>query len=327
MTSFVVYTAILGEYDDLPTISARDERIRYVCFTDSLTASHSFWEIVPVQSYFSDKKISNGFLKANSHLLFGVDVISLWIDGNQRDVTATVESLSALVQDSPLAVLPHIIRKTVAEEVKAVLALGLEDPSTAARWENDMAAAGFPDDQPLISTCWLLRDHRNRALRNANDTWWRLISSGIRRDQLTFNFALWENGITPTYVDVDWTIPNRMFRRIEHKNPSVRALSRISGGRALRPAELLSMPSMPKGYPSDVCYAPERFGGEELDVLRRLNDTVHKTSGDGRVEGNYCHFNNEPIREFTPPDPRRSWKREYLPRLPHGAGSGFQCGA
>ena len=326
MTLYVIYTAVLGGYDNLPTVSVHDERIRYLCFSDVQLEDSSVWEVVPISSYFVDRKITNGFLKANSHIIFGSDVISLWIDGNLRDLNVTVESLMEMVNTSPVATLPHLVRTSISEEVDEVVRVGLEHPSIAQHWRQLMAEARFPDNQRLAETMLVARDHRNPALRRANGAWWRLISSGIRRDQLSFNYALWESGVVQTYIDADWRAPNRLFSRVAHKNPIHRGLSNELKASLLNHGAVLDMPGLPNGYPNDVGYISETWTEDELAVLRQLNRNVHETTSDGKVEGGYCHFDKQSLRQFTPPDPRRSWKREYLRRAVRGCRNAVEVG-
>ena len=326
MTAYVIYTAILGGYDDLPTLSAHDDRIKYICFSDVKREADSVWEVVPIHSYFVDRKISNGFLKANAHIIFGNDVISLWVDANLRELNVTVESLIEMVGASPVATPPHLVRASVAEEIDEVEQVGLEHPSTAQRWRQLMAESGFSDDRRLAATMMVARDHRNSALRRVNVAWWRAISSGVRRDQLSFNFALWESGVEQTYIDVDWRVPNVLFNRVEHSNAANRELRGEMKASLLRHGDVLDMPPLPEGYPREISYIPETWTADELDALRRLNRAVREATPDGKVEGNYCHFDSETLREFTPPDVRRSWKREYLRRAVRGCRNAVEVG-
>lgn len=326
MVSYIVYTALLGGYDDLPNLSVHDDKIRYICFTDSDHEENPIWEMVPIESYFRDRKITNGFLKSNSHEIFGTDVISLWVDGNLRDLKITTDVLDDMVRTSPVATFPHLVRSTISEEMDAVARVGLEHPSVVQRWRRRLAEVGFPDGQRLAATPMVARDHRNSALRRANRTWWKLISSGIRRDQLSFNYALWENGVQQAYIDADWRVPNRLFTRVGHKNEAGRVLNPDMKASLLLHGSILDMPEGPAAYPKDISYTIEGSTELELKVQRELNRTVHLATGDGKVEGNYCHFHEKSIREFTPPDARRSWKREYLRRAVQGCRNGLEVG-
>jgi len=70
----------------------------------------------------------------------------------------------------------------------------------------------------------------------------------------------------------------------------------------------------------------EEASAEESDVHRQLNKTAAQNLQDGIVEGNYCHFHGASLHEFTPADPRRSWKREYLRRSVRGRRRALEIG-
>jgi hypothetical protein len=328
MVEFVFYTAILNSYDQLPNFVHWDDNVRYICFTNGpLDAGNSKWELVYIPSYFKDPKITSGFFKANSHILFGADVISLWVDGNLRNINVTAASAVKMVAHSPVAALPLRERTKVSEEIDVVVSLGLEHPSSAGRLRQMFRTDGFPDDQPLAATMMLVRDHRSAALRRANGAWWSLISSGIRRDQLTFNFALWRSGITQAYIDVDWRAPNYYFTRIAHGDSRGRVIGDGGGLPAKYAGHYFETPAYLDEYRrQDVGYFQENWTEDELAVLRRVNTVVRTTTHDGVVEGNYCHFHAERVCAFTPPDPRRSWKREYLRRAVRGCRNAIEIG-
>jgi hypothetical protein len=74
----------------------------------------------------------------------------------------------------------------------------------------------------------------------------------------------------------------------------------------------LSLPDLPENYPSPVLFHPEWWSAYALETVRLLNQAVME-SGEP-LEGNYCYFHRRPLHPRTPPDPRRSWKREVLRR-------------
>ena len=70
------------------------------------------------------------------------------------------------------------------------------------------------------------------------------------------------------------------------------------------------LPRLPPAYPSETVRLPEQWSSATLRLLQQLNASVI-ASGE-RLEGNYCHFDGASLSAHTPPDPRRSWKREFL---------------
>ncbi|MEI2420888.1 hypothetical protein V6O07_11495, partial [Arthrospira platensis SPKY2] len=149
--SLIVYTAILGGYDTLPTLSSYHATIRYICFTDTPEAFSSSdsvcenWLLVPISSFFVDKKIMNGFLKSNSDLLFGKNTISVWIDANLKRININPEFIIKAVSETPIATPPHRQRSRVAEETDIVISLGLEHRSSAIKNLRNITAQGYQD--------------------------------------------------------------------------------------------------------------------------------------------------------------------------------------
>jgi len=317
----ICYSVILNGYDPLPTVVGDTNGIRFVCFTDSPAAFDNcgIWTLVEVPQYFSDPKLVSGYLKANAHRLFGHNARSLWVDGSLYDIAVS----AAFSEETAIAALPHRKRTTVSEEIDQVVSLGLEHPANAARHRALLRDTGFPDTGGLTATMFLLRDHRNARVRLCNEYWWQVISSGIRRDQLSFDYACWASHAALQYLDADWQKPNRYFSRRRHKNPLERVLTDSNG-------ELFSLklqhPKLPSTYPSDVVYVHESSSPDEEHVIRKLNGIVSTHAVDGRVEGNYCYHNRTRLHELTPPDPRRSWKREFLRRSVRGRRNALEVG-
>jgi len=231
----ILYTVILGNYDKLPTIRVARADVRWICFTDTPDAFSSTnpWTFVEIEPFFQDRKYAVGYLKSLSHVIFGNDTVSLWVDANLHEIDLS----EAFAPVAPVAVAPHLVRSTVSAEIDEVVLQGLEEKFTAERHRAFLRDKGFPDDVGLSATMLLLRDHRDPRVRQANAVWWDVISRGVRRDQLSFNFALWAAGIQPLQFDIDWRAPNRLFTRSSHHAPS--ALTQTQGA-----GSLASLPRM-----------------------------------------------------------------------------------
>lgn len=326
MPSFIIYTAILGGYDLPPDFVKTDPNIKYVCFTDSEDYNlHTPWEIVPISGYFKDPKFTSGFFKCNADMLFGNDVISAWVDGNLKRLNIDSELMLRSTQKNAIATPPHLIRNTIAEETKVVVELNLEDPATAIRHLQNLAEDGYPDDQGLSATMVVIRDHRNINVRKSNASWWSIIASGVRRDQLSFNYVLWKHGLKWQILDIDWRIPNALFTRVDHIDTRMRTIN--SDNTLLHKCgNSLAMPDFGDTYPREIYYTHENWSTDTLATLRELNSLIHLSPSNGIVEGNYCHFHNTRLTRLTPPDLRRSWKREYLRRAVRGCRNGLEVG-
>jgi len=60
-----------------------------------------------------------------------------------------------------------------------------------SRYESE----GFPRQYGLAECNVIIRRHNDPAVKAAMDIWWDEIEKGSRRDQLSFNYALWRAGL------------------------------------------------------------------------------------------------------------------------------------
>ena len=308
---YFCYTAIIGDYDLPPNVVDADPRIQFVLLSDSLTAAPSPWQVVKVENYFCDRKITCGFFKSNPEMLFDWNAKVAWVDGNLRDIRIDADRIDCWLSSAPIASLPHHLRKSAADELAEVLRCGLDDDISSTRLIAEMRDAGFSDDCNLSATMLLVRDLGDHRVRRADGFWWEAILSGARRDQISFQFAVWSAGLLVAKIEVDWQQPNAVFRRVQHASEEGRRLP----ARSVSPAEIerrwrvLNFPSLPNNYPKPS-YFREHWTSTSLQIIRNINAAV-VASGEA-LEGNYCYFHEQPISERTPPDLRRSWKREVL---------------
>jgi hypothetical protein len=326
-TETAFYTAIIGDYDDLPTFSKYDPSARYLCFSDTLTEAPEPWEIVHVEPYFEDNKVTNGFLKANAHLLFDSTGLVVWLDANLKDITLDTNTACALLDGRSIATLPHLDRSSIAEEMVAVSEYQLDHPARIARLEQYLTDSGFPDRAGLSATGLLIRDLGDPFVSEFNQVWWRCIASLSRRDQLSFDYALWECGLLASEIPADWRVPNVMFRLGSHAHEAERVRSIATDLLAQdSPAVLAAAhrPALPEEYPDIRVRSDEKWERRVSTILRDLNHVVVQ-SGE-LLEDNYCHFNGGTISRWTPPDPRRSWKRDFLRRAVSPARSVLEMG-
>lgn len=310
----VFYTTILGGYDDLPTFTAFDEQARYLCFSDTLEDAPPPWEVVRIDPFFADNKVTNGFLKSNAHILFDDDCVAVWVDANLNDVTLSPSEALDLLAGRSIAVVRHNVRESIAEEAAIIASHGLDYTARVDRLQAHLSSVGFPDSGGLAATMLLIRDLRDPLVTEFETAWWDGIARFSRRDQLTFDYALWQSGQKASWIPVDWQVRNRIFVRVGH-SPAAGTARPVAAPGSPPPERIPDLleprrPNLPPEYPDIRVRHPESWNWRTLALLRGLNRVV---SGTGELlEGNYCHFHEVTVHGSTPPDPRRSWKREFL---------------
>jgi hypothetical protein len=325
MTRRITYTAIIGGYDDLPEIARRAPDSELVVFTDTPAAlpRDTGWTIVPIRPFFTDNKITSGFIKSNPHLLFGAEAVTLWLDASLAAVDTAALFAALEAAEGPVLTLDHTQRDTVAAEVERVIAMRVERDGIARAHLARIRAAGFPDDRGLSALMMLGRDLRDPRTRLLDEAWWGCIATGVRRDQLSFDYALWAAGIARSLL------PPRHgafgFKAEGHLKPAGRLLDRRSVPEEL-PGVAPAMPPLSRGYPTGIGYVAERFTPRAIDMLRAINDRIAAVAPGGEVEGNYCFFHRAVVTPFSPPDPGRAWKREFLRRAVQGCRGVLEVG-
>ena len=80
-----VYTAVIGDYDDLPSVRAYDSAVEFIAVSDRTVSKHP-WKPIGVDRYWEDNKITSGYIKTHPHLFCPPGSISVWVDANLNEL-------------------------------------------------------------------------------------------------------------------------------------------------------------------------------------------------------------------------------------------------
>lgn len=208
----IIYTAIFNDYDDLPDVKKIEHDFKYICFTDSKIKPKDPWTVVPIQNFYQDPKIMNGYVKANSHLFFD-DPMVCWIDSNLNDLNLTTYFITEHFFNVDVMAVRHFSQRTVGEEINHVIKHNKEYESNALAFKEKHKDVC---DHKISATMFLLRRHIPKVIE-ANKKWWELISSGLRRDQVTFNYAFQDTKLYEINLNHNLNQDNFLFTRKTHK--------------------------------------------------------------------------------------------------------------
>ena len=314
-----VYTAIVGNYDEPPRIRQAPSDVEFVLVSDQ-PQQQDPWQVVPIDRYWSDDKLTAGFVKTHPEFFIPPDATAVWIDANLDEIQIDPDRVHRSVSEASVATLSHLLRSSVREEAAAVVHSHLDTNVRVRAHVDRLGALGFPDDLGLSATMLVIRDLRDPRVRLFNHWWWDFILSGSRRDQLGFDAASWVTGVSVHRLDMDWREPNEWFHRQEHSRGVGRQIDVEIAEVSLRGFNLSGLPEL---YPIPH-YFDEEWSSRDIGVNQALNRAVVASGED--LEGNYSHMHRARIGATTPPDPRRSWKREYLRRAVAGIGSYLEVG-
>jgi hypothetical protein len=207
-TRKIVYTCITGGYDNIPRHPYVADGWDYVLFTDDAELIKrgrvEHWVVKPL-AFNKLTNVKNArWHKVNAHKLFPDYDYSLWLDSN---ILVNNEKLFKIADDlikkkTLVAVPNHPLRKCIYDEAVVIKNEQIDFPNIVDREINFLCEEGYPKNNGLSETGILLRAH-NRIKKTLN-LWWRMIAKYSKRDQLSFNYALWKTGVgaTPIYTDV-----------------------------------------------------------------------------------------------------------------------------
>ena len=190
-----IYTAISGYYDSIKLPGKMDPRFDYVVFTDLPAPDTGVWQVRPITYFHADKIRAARFVKTHPHMLLDGYDIAIWVDSNIMilgDIYPLVERF--LSSDKAVAAFPHPLRKSVYEELEACTQQNRGDPAAMQEQLARYRAAGFDHDD-LIESNFIMFDLRDDHLKPFLDKWWSEIERHSRRDQLSLNYALTQNGL------------------------------------------------------------------------------------------------------------------------------------
>ena len=237
MNKKVIYTAIFGGKDILQEPKSLPEGFDFVCFTDDRNVKSGVWDIRYMDAPFEDPVRSARYCKVLAHKhLPGYD-ISVWMDGNmvvKGDINKLIEKY---LKEYNLAVYNHynqkkrflgmfwvrdisLSRNCVYEEAKDLLFRNkndrhIDDPILIQNQINRYQAEGYPKNNGLAVTRVLIRKHNESRVKDLMELWWSEIKNGSRRDQLSFNYAVWRLSFPFVYIKGDPRYDG-YFMRVKH---------------------------------------------------------------------------------------------------------------
>lgn len=192
----VVYTALTGDYDVLNEPEYIMDGMDYICFTDSVNRTSKVWKFVELKnSDLSDFQLSR-HPKILPHLYLPQYDYSIYLDAKLMEIGDMRDYIALYEKNSPMLCFPHFVRDCVYEEAKECIRLRNDTQENIERQMNYYREEGFPEHAGLIDAACMVRKHNDPLVRRTMETWWEeLIRWNGKRDQLSFNYACWKNGL------------------------------------------------------------------------------------------------------------------------------------
>ena len=195
----VVYTVSTGRYDEIKEPIYKDPGIDYFVFTEQELGPDSVWRKKYIPNNLKEKYTSlelARYIKTHPHEFFEDYTYSIFIDGNIR-ITCDIKPLISdmIFSEKKMAIHEHQVRDCVYQEAKAVFAAGKANYVDLCKQMKMYEREGFPKHFGLFETNIVIREHNDLMCKKIMNDWWNEMEKHTKRDQLSFTFALWKNGL------------------------------------------------------------------------------------------------------------------------------------
>ena len=193
-SNFVIYTALVGEYDEIKQPLVVDDRFDYILFSNNIKEDRvGVWQIRPILYYDRDNTRVCRFVKTHPDVLLSAYKFSIWMDASMQICTSFVYERAIELYNSKIQIssMWHLVRKCIYEEAFAVVHGMVEHESVVVKWCHKLRKDNYPQYNGLCETGFLYRKHTN-SVKKFNNLWWTCIDNYSRRDQLSFNYVLWK---------------------------------------------------------------------------------------------------------------------------------------
>ena len=228
MKKLAIYSAIIGNYDQLPAHPAICPRADYYLFVGKGEAAKAVpgpWTVRELDYSNRDPKLVSGYAKTHPRTLLPEYEYTLWVDAN---VGIAQEAFFSVLQRKmeegvPLSGVLHGGTDCAYEEAVRIVKGGRDSIFNVLRMIGFLRRNGLPGHAGLLETGVLLRrSGTDAAVTDFDENWWTLISGISRRDQLSVSYCMRKAGLVPdALVPAGADVRNHpFFSYTPHRTPS-----------------------------------------------------------------------------------------------------------
>jgi hypothetical protein len=207
----VIYTAITNHYDTLQPPRHPEAGCEYVCFTDDPDSVPAPWKAIRIARRFDNPRLDALWYRVHPHLALGDHDVSVYVDGRFVLRKAMLPLIRAALADTSVAVFDNAWWDCLYLAGEDDVRQDRYAPSKLARQLARYRETGFPRHLASLLPGVLMRRHHAPEIVKMAEAWWDEILRASSRDQLSFTYLIWRQGVA--------------FRRVwlpVHDNPYVK---------------------------------------------------------------------------------------------------------
>ncbi|MCM1154897.1 MAG: DUF616 domain-containing protein [Roseburia sp.] len=193
-----VFTCITGNYDHVNEPGFCSDACDYYLISDENPGQLDVMQWIDINTVVPDKVTDNirrnRFCKINAPYIFSEYKYSVYIDGT-IEISGDLNQYISKTGKSGIAIFKHPERNCIYSEA---IACGVRKADSFSKIYTQVMTylkEGMPYDYGLFECTILVRDNSNPACRKLMLDWWNEVFNWSYRDQLSFTYCLWKNGL------------------------------------------------------------------------------------------------------------------------------------
>lgn len=204
MKDFVIYTVLVGDYDDILQPVVKDDRFDYVLFSNNIKSeSIGVWMVKPIPNVIEgDNKRLSRYPKTHPETMLSDYKASLYTDANiqiqdQWVYDRFVELFNKRIEYAGVK-LVLTGRDCIYEHSFEMCQWLVEHDYVAIRHCHELYKRGFPRHFGLNENNIIFRIH-NEKMKATDEEWWQWIINYSWRDQFSYMYCIWKHQIPLNY--------------------------------------------------------------------------------------------------------------------------------
>lgn len=217
----VIYTALFGNYDQLPPLLTMNDGLDFVCFTDQRIESAG-WTVINMEKPLEDTNLAAKYFKVHPHKVFPEKDYSLFVDANTVFCGRVGRFIDRWLSNENFAMWRHPDRSCMYDEAEAIILYNRAAATKIALQMAEYEETGILKSQGLYECSFIWRRHHQSNVKAFMDAWWSEILKYTNRDQPSFYYLAHNVGPKPKVLPraLGTSRENIVFFKVPHRQSS-----------------------------------------------------------------------------------------------------------
>lgn len=198
-----LYTVLTGAYDSLKQPNAIDDRFDYFCFSNDIPVENiGVWKVCKIPGTFPTKQLESRYPKMHPWEVLADYEYSVYMDANICIEQAQFYDLilEKIKSGAILSGVKHPFRDCAYAEGYTVYTYSLDKIAPIVKEMRFLKKEGFPQHYGMFEANIIFRKHHDEKIKRQCQLWWSMINRYSKRDQLSYSYTLWKEGIPFNYL-------------------------------------------------------------------------------------------------------------------------------